>query len=86
MDSKGSQRFAEEFSPTVGRRTRRLVFVYGRKLKTNRVQHHNKNNCCDRRFIVLFKTFRRKVAYLVISNCKQIQKYSTDILQNKMYY
>ncbi|MDR2760970.1 MAG: hypothetical protein LBB88_00025 [Planctomycetaceae bacterium] len=26
-------------------------------------------------------TFRRKVAYLVISNCKQIQKNFTDILQ-----
>jgi hypothetical protein len=39
--------------------------------------------------IVLFKTFRRKVAYLlvaylVISNCKQIQKYSAEILQKNI--
>jgi hypothetical protein len=34
-------------------------------------------NRCDRGFA----TLRRKVAYLVISNGKQIQKYSTDRLQ-----
>ncbi|MDR2756466.1 MAG: hypothetical protein LBC20_12230, partial [Planctomycetaceae bacterium] len=42
----------------------RLAPVYGRKWE-------NRLNRCDRGFIVLFKTFRRKVAYLlaIIVNC-----------------
>ncbi|MDR2757500.1 MAG: hypothetical protein LBC20_17545 [Planctomycetaceae bacterium] len=40
MDSKGSQHFAEGFSPTVGRCTRRLAPVYGRKWE-------NRLNRCD---------------------------------------
>jgi hypothetical protein len=31
--------------------------------------------------VVLFKTLRRKTAYLLIANCKPIQKNSTDIVQ-----